>query len=803
MTTNYFFKLPNELMLTVCKYLSRPSLLSFRLTSKQSSVVASEVLYGPPCQKENPELHSAIYGASLSGCENIMKRVLERLLPRLKTDPGLGYAALVAASRVGLSETVHDLLQAGVLPNPLGGLLPTHMSESLCDIGTPLKAAVFANDKSVVDMLLSAGAELHKYTETEISDLLGGSKMVDRAICDTLVAHGLNLNATHPYTYVNLLQLACLRCSPSDHVLFLLENGLDKVIDLPASIDLSPLGLAVKGMRPDGSSGCDALRVLLQNGVQVNLPTPGRSPLAVAVRESKVQAVRLLLQYGANVNVVDLGSLMGPDEFAWHTSSADNIDTEFDIFEALVQAGGSFEPGFLPNNLLERVCLLNHGPYAHLILSQLEQRRIDQIHPQTLLRAAIAMGDMSLMQQRLRRGVKRVKSVTRSSCEPAIPPLITAVLSRNEDAIRLIAGCRETRFDDLDHYGRTALHHAILHGSEDITCLLLSRTSNDQLIESDFQDITPLELSVRHQPINVVVMIVDRICHYLQQLSKKTAEINSDRSSYSQPALMACKVEIYLAGALETAASLGKTDIARLVFERLKSLNLRYSRHCNPLHTAIRAGHDEIAFMLMKSKADIDDTTAEHGYTPLMEAASLGRAVIVRALLGAGARPEIRSRDRQYAIEIAANNGHHDIVKLLAKPFVAGILKGKKVLLEMKEMLLVLGAQRGFIDCFEPLLDDVCARERPSFMDGLLRAAAISNQPGCVSFLLLHGADINAVDDAGRTTILLAALSSAHKAAQVLVSAGCDVAKRDNKTMTPLKIAKTDEMIRILYSRYT
>ncbi|KAL4799344.1 ankyrin repeat-containing domain protein [Aspergillus venezuelensis] len=124
-------------------------------------------------------------------------------------------------------------------------------------------------------------------------------------------------------------------------------------------------------------------------------------------------------------------------------------------------------------------------------------------------------------------------------------------------------------------------------------------------------------------------------------MSRPPTEIIFNRPSDSQPALMACKAEIDLAGALDTAASLGRSETARLIFERLESLNPRYSRHCYPLHTAIRAGHDEIAAMLMESKADIDETTAERDYTPLMDAASLGRTEVVRALLRAGARPDL------------------------------------------------------------------------------------------------------------------------------------------------------------------
>ncbi|KAL4799343.1 ankyrin repeat-containing domain protein [Aspergillus venezuelensis] len=243
------------------------------------------------------------------------------------------------------------------------------MKKPLRDIGTPLKAAVLANHKSVVDLLLSAGANLHQYTVTEISYLLGGGKVVDCAICETLVTHGLDINVIDPFINMNLLQLACLRGAPGAHVQFLLDNGLQNVIGWQDSNGKPPLCLAVESIRHKNSSDCDVLQVLSQHGAQVNPMGVDPSPLRLAVQWSSAQAVRLLLQFGANANEVTSDWSNGLDGFAWHTSGTDEIDLECDIFEALVHAGASFGPGFAPNNLLERVSLVNHGRYARLIHS--------------------------------------------------------------------------------------------------------------------------------------------------------------------------------------------------------------------------------------------------------------------------------------------------------------------------------------------------------------------------------------------------------------------------------------------------
>jgi cytohesin len=64
--------------------------------------------------------------------------------------------------------------------------------------------------------------------------------------------------------------------------------------------------------------------------------------------------------------------------------------------------------------------------------------------------------------------------------------------------------------------------------------------------------------------------------------------------------------------------------------------------------------------------ADIDAADA-YGYTPLMNAAMLGRVAIVKALIDAGADIQKKGQFGYTALHAAAQNGHLDVVQTLVK----------------------------------------------------------------------------------------------------------------------------------------
>jgi uncharacterized protein len=84
-----------------------------------------------------------------------------------------------------------------------------------------------------------------------------------------------------------------------------------------------------------------------------------------------------------------------------------------------------------------------------------------------------------------------------------------------------------------------------------------------------------------------------------------------------------------------------------------------------PLHDAALGGSPEVITLLLDHGAAIDAPDRESGATPLMIAASLGRAGAVAVLLRRGANPQLRDHAGHTALDRAREAQNNDVVKLL------------------------------------------------------------------------------------------------------------------------------------------
>ena len=173
----------------------------------------------------------------------------------------------------------------------------------------------------------------------------------------------------------------------------------------------------------------------------------------------------------------------------------------------------------------------------------------------------------------------------------------------------------------------------------------------------------------------------------------------------------------------------------------------------------------------------------------LYSAARGGHEVVVRRLLGAGARLDARNQHGETALCEAARRGHAALVQLLieagADIQVRGPGRGGGADQPFWTPLM-LAAIRGHVEVVRSLLDagaDVNARSRE---DGTALIEAASRHHEVVRLLLAAGADVDAADDQG-TTALHAATSYDEKGTvELLLSRGAAIDPRDQQGQTPL-----------------
>jgi len=99
-----------------------------------------------------------------------------------------------------------------------------------------------------------------------------------------------------------------------------------------------------------------------------------------------------------------------------------------------------------------------------------------------------------------------------------------------------------------------------------------------------------------------------------------------------------------------------------------KKIETAYSEEDRGLHAlfnAIQKNRLQMVQAFVKTKFTNSKVTNAEGVTPVMYAASLGRAEIMRFFLEHGCNPHHRSKKGETALELAAAAGHQDCVEIL------------------------------------------------------------------------------------------------------------------------------------------
>jgi hypothetical protein len=144
------------------------------------------------------------------------------------------------------------------------------------------------------------------------------------------------------------------------------------------------------------------------------------------------------------------------------------------------------------------------------------------------------------------------------------------------------------------------------------------------------------------------------------------------------------------------------------------------------------------------------------GCTPLLFAAEGGKLERVRALLLAGARPNVRSNQKATPLSIASWKGHSEVVEALLKYGADANAKGPR-----ENTPLIWGARAGHLQI--------------------------------VKLLLEHGADPNSYSDIGGTALTWAAFEGHADVVKELIKVRADVHHKNDKGKNALMLAKQEK----------
>jgi len=236
-----------------------------------------------------------------------------------------------------------------------------------------------------------------------------------------------------------------------------------------------------------------------------------------------------------------------------------------------------------------------------------------------------------------------------------------------------------------------------------------------------------------------------------------------------------------LNSALFSAAEIGCQELARTVLRAGASLQARDRLGATPLAHAARAGQRAVVELFIAQGAQVDARDIS-GSTALYLAAESERQATVALLLAKGANADLPGRFGTTPLSVAAFKGNDRIVEQLlsrhADPNIVDLTG---------QAAMTHAAVRGFAEVVGRLLGaGVDAKQRyGNGVTALMWAANYEDGVGVraaetvVDLLLEGGAEIDAVDDRGRTALMMAAEIGHAELVDILIKRGADHKMRD------------------------
>lgn len=252
---------------------------------------------------------------------------------------------------------------------------------------------------------------------------------------------------------------------------------------------------------------------------------------------------------------------------------------------------------------------------------------------------------------------------------------------------------------------------------------------------------------------------------------------------------------------LSLACSGGYFELAQVLLKINANVEDRGSkRDCTPLMEAASAGHVDIVKLLLEHDADVNAQSSA-GNTPLMYACSGGHEEIVKILLDHGAKIEDHNENGHTPLMEAASSGHVGIARILLERG-AGINTHST---EFKESALTLACYKGHLEMVQFLLDEGADHEhKTDEMHTALMEASMDGHVEVARLLLDHGAQVNMPTDSFESPLTLAACGGHTKLASLLLERGANIEEVNDEGYTPLMEAAREgheEMVALLLAQ--
>lgn len=664
----------------------------------------------------NSKDETPLYWASCNGSEDIVTSLLEKgASPNILT--ASWSTPLFAAVKEG-HDSVADMLlgaEAKVNVKNHAGESPLYwaclngsiaMVEKLLnmkaepniitiDYDTPLLKAIESGNTRIVELMLKADAEFDVPDSSVFSALNLASYLNQVEVVQMLLNLGANIRARdddgdtplHQAAYRGNLAIALLLLDRGAETLtknekgqlplhYAAEKGQKQIVVLLLANSVEPDELDKDGRTPlslASENGQDDVVSLLVEGYKANLESKdntGRTPLSWAAYKGKDTTVKLLCELKAAIESED-GETRTP--LSWAASQGNT---------AVVNA---------------------------LLTSKAKVESRDK-SGRTPLSWAASSGKDDVVKMLLESKAEVVsKDIENHN------PLFWATSLGQEEVVKLLLQYDpETQIEARDMDGRTALHHAVEKGDNDVLELILN--AEPSLNIRDKSGETPLGLAARKDSEEIVLKLLEADANpNVQDESWRTPLFSAICSDFDEAALMMLERDVdteshprFSNTPLQEAMSRYSSEVVDKLLTKGADIRGKDIQGRDAIHFAAVTGFDDYVKLLIGKELDRDDhipfiydkqgrhvlhhaacsrNTAvvsylfgkcrdgaerlkpDHdGWTPLHWAAKLGEELTVQQFLEYGADASLRENlNRWTPLQIAQFHGHDSVVDTLTE----------------------------------------------------------------------------------------------------------------------------------------
>ncbi|KAJ8358548.1 hypothetical protein SKAU_G00150730 [Synaphobranchus kaupii] len=749
-------------------------------------VVKLLVCRGADVACEDDRGYTPLHAAAASGQVDVVKYLL-RLGAEIDEPNDFGNTPLHMACYAGQETVANELVNRGANVNHPNrrGCSPLHL------------AAVSTNGALCLELLVNNGADVNmqskggksplhmaaihgRFTRSQILIQNGGeidcvdkygntplhiaAKYGHELLISTLMTNGADtarqgMHGMFPLHLAVLYGFSdCCRKLLSSGQLYSIVSSLNHQQVLSAGFDIDiPDSLGRTCLHAAASGGnVECLNLLLSSGADLSKKDKlGRTPLHYAAANGGHQVAVALVNAGAEVNEPD-GNGCTPLHYCAASQTFCRVDRHY--------SGGPQDEDRGQERFFCLEFLLDNGGDPAL----------RSLQGYTPVHYAAAHGDKHSLDLLLEMSFNCLGDI-----ESTIPasPLHLAAYNGHCEALRVLSETLVS-LDTCDSAGRTALLLAAQRGHAPCVEVLLGHGASCLLQEN----------RRKWTPLHVAAAIGQTDCLRLLVKSGEKADLADITDARGETPLM-------------LAVLGGHTDCVSLLLERRAQPDAGDRRGRTALHRAVVMGCEESVLALLERHASVLSRDVR-GLTPLHLAASCGRTKLLGRLLLAASGPNPPDSVPDYSgytpTHWAAYHGHEDCLEILLEhkpcsiqeespftPLHCALINGHG---GAAELLLETGGSA--------LLNVRDAKERTP-----LHAAAFAKNVVGLQLVLSQGSEVNAVDHAGRSALMVAADRGQTAAVDILLHrAKADLTLLDVNNNTALHLAcnKGHEMCALL-----